>query len=135
MGIPLESVENEISKMESAKKDMLENIKQGIPYKFNELINKYESKLIKINYKEPFIFESAYLIKISENFISILLDNGVLCHYPFNYIMSIAEGKGPEGKDIFVLQICHQIKPVIQGTGGAVIGVGALFDLSNLFTD
>jgi hypothetical protein len=131
--LPSWLIENEICKIESDEKNKLEKIKESIPLKISELVKKYEWKIIKINYKEAFNFADAFLIKISNEFISILLHGGVVCHYPFNYIMSIAEGKDPEGKDILVLQICHQTKPVIQGTGGPVIGVGVLFDLFSLF--
>jgi hypothetical protein len=131
MGLPsnLIEMENEICKIKSEDKKKLEKIKESIPLKIGELVKKYEGKIIKINYKDQFIFADAFLIKISNDFFSILLHGEVVCHYPFNYIMSIAEGKDPEGKDILVLQICHQTKPVIQGTGGPVIGVGVLFDL------
>ena len=131
MGIPSEVAENEFRKIELAKINELNKLKQSIPCNLIELLKIYEGKYIAINHNKPTNYDKSLLIKVNDEFFSILLSGGNLYHIPYRYIISIAEINN-DGNNNIVVQIFHQIIP--QGTGSGVgVGFGVLFDFDQIF--
>jgi len=86
--------------------------------KIKDLLKKYEGQAIGINYNSPSEIKSADLIKIGEDFFSILItDDKLIKSYPLINIMSVIEkvngvspGNMEEKAEIsFVIQVYHPV--------------------------
>jgi len=107
-------------------------LKEAIPSNIKSIINKYEGTNIKINYRSLSDYENALLIKVSDDLFSVYLGGSLICHFPFRYVISLAEAKKPDGQNFLAIQIYHQFIQTPQGLVGGV-GIGVLFDIGNLF--
>ena len=126
----LEEMGMSVTNLESMHEKHLNHIKENIPSNLREIFLKYEGNMIVINYKDHANYRYARLIKISDDYFTIVTDDSYIYHFPYRYVISLAEGKNELNEEYVIVEVFHLIASSDKGvTGGIGMGIGVLFDL------